>query len=106
DAPAWAEEADEFLQAQTCAHVSPRAYSTWKFTGTEYRGSGLTKSRDLRRFVGFHAAERRSWLSFDAFSSREPVSTPHQVRGRLRLENAPETKRAGFRRPFVSLAIS
>ena len=25
---------------------------------------------------------------FDAFSSREPVSTPHQVRGRLSLENA------------------
>jgi hypothetical protein len=27
---------------------------------------------------------------FDAFSLREPVSTPHQVRGRLSLENAPE----------------
>jgi hypothetical protein len=27
-------------------------------------------------------------LLFDAFSSREPVSTPHQVRGRLSLENA------------------
>jgi hypothetical protein len=26
---------------------------------------------------------------FDAFSSREPVSTPDQVRGRLSLENAP-----------------
>src|SRR5476649_1646985 len=25
---------------------------------------------------------------FDAFSSREPVSTPHQVRDRLSLENA------------------
>jgi hypothetical protein len=25
---------------------------------------------------------------FDAFSSRKPVSTPHQVRGRLLLENA------------------
>jgi|ERR1700722_9127125 hypothetical protein len=25
---------------------------------------------------------------FDAFSSREPVSTPHQVRGRLSLESA------------------
>src|SRR5437868_15525220 len=25
---------------------------------------------------------------FDAFSYREPVSTPHQVRGRLSLENA------------------
>jgi hypothetical protein len=25
---------------------------------------------------------------FDAFSSREPVSTPHQVRGRLSLEDA------------------
>src|SRR5260370_41914572 len=27
-------------------------------------------------------------FSFDAFSSREPVPTPHQVRGRLSLENA------------------
>ena len=27
-------------------------------------------------------------FSFDAFSRREPVSTPHQVRGRLSLENA------------------
>src|SRR3954465_7103469 len=29
-------------------------------------------------------------LLFDAFSSRKPVSTPHQVRGRLSLENALE----------------
>ena len=29
---------------------------------------------------------------FDAFSSREPVSTPHQVRGRLSLENALRTR--------------
>src|SRR3981189_3528186 len=27
---------------------------------------------------------------FDAFSLREAASTPHQVRGRLSLENAPE----------------
>jgi hypothetical protein len=27
---------------------------------------------------------------FDAFSSREPVSTPDQVWGRLTLENAPD----------------
>src|ERR1700685_3626739 len=33
------------------------------------------------RYGGF-----RFW--FDAFSSREPVSTPDQVRGRLSLENA------------------
>src|ERR1700744_4777251 len=26
---------------------------------------------------------------FDAFSSRQPVSTPHQVRGRLSLDNVP-----------------
>jgi hypothetical protein len=31
---------------------------------------------------------RGSILCFDAFSSREPVSTQHQVRGRLSLENA------------------
>jgi hypothetical protein len=31
---------------------------------------------------------RRSASYFDAFSSREPVSTPHQVRGKLLLENA------------------
>src|SRR6202795_1933290 len=30
----------------------------------------------------------RTTLDFDAFSSREPVPTPHQVRGRLSLENA------------------
>jgi hypothetical protein len=33
-------------------------------------------------------SERGSIFCFDAFSSREPVSTPHQVRGRLSLENA------------------
>jgi hypothetical protein len=30
---------------------------------------------------------------FDAFSSRKPVSTPDQVRGRLSLENALITSR-------------
>jgi hypothetical protein len=29
-----------------------------------------------------------AYFSFDAFSSREPASTPDQVRGRLSLENA------------------
>jgi hypothetical protein len=33
-------------------------------------------------------SERGSNSLFDAFSSREPVSTPDQVRGRLSLENA------------------
>jgi hypothetical protein len=33
---------------------------------------------------------RGSNFCFDALSSREPVSTPHQVRGRLSLENALE----------------
>jgi hypothetical protein len=33
-------------------------------------------------------SERGSISCFDAFSSCEPVSTPHQVRGRLSLENA------------------
>jgi hypothetical protein len=28
------------------------------------------------------------WILFYAFASRKPVSTPHQVRGRLSLENA------------------
>jgi hypothetical protein len=32
--------------------------------------------------------DQRLKLRFDAFSSREPESTPHQVRGRLSLENA------------------
>jgi hypothetical protein len=33
-------------------------------------------------------SEPGSGFLFDAFSSREPVSIPHQVRGRLSLENA------------------
>jgi hypothetical protein len=33
--------------------------------------------------------------TFDAFSSREPGSTPDQVRGRLSLENALKTERTG-----------
>jgi hypothetical protein len=33
-------------------------------------------------------SERGSRCCFDAFSSREPLSTPDQVRGRLSLENA------------------
>src|SRR6266478_3080 len=32
--------------------------------------------------------DRLRAFAFDAFSSREPVSTPDQVRGRLSLENA------------------
>jgi hypothetical protein len=32
---------------------------------------------------------------FDAFSSREPVSTPDQIRGRLSLENAMAPLRNG-----------
>jgi hypothetical protein len=43
-------------------------------------------------------SEPVSRLCFDAFSSPEPVPTPHQVRGRLSLENAmniPKTKRTG-----------
>src|SRR5260370_3780294 len=35
-----------------------------------------------------NASESRPGPFFDAFSSREPVPTPHQVRGRLSLENA------------------
>ena len=45
---------------------------------------------------GLEPLFRSDWIGaeapfpyFDAFSSREPVSTPDQVRGRLSLENAP-----------------
>jgi hypothetical protein len=76
-----------------------------KFIGTKYRGTRLTKLRDLGPFVGFYAAERRTGFLFDAFSSCEPASTSHQVPGRLSFENTLESKRAGFRRPFDRLTI-
>jgi hypothetical protein len=43
--------------------------------------------RAFRAFSVPIESERRLYFLFDAFSSREPVSTPDQVRGRLSLEN-------------------
>src|ERR1700730_14291801 len=39
--------------------------------------------------LAFHRLVSFPIIYFDAFSSREPVSTPDRVRGRLSLENAP-----------------
>jgi len=44
--------------------------------------------RQARRLFGSDSTEPAPISCFDAFSSREPVSTPDQVRGRLLLENA------------------
>ena len=57
----------------------------------------LVRGLRLRHTRGIEALEpirfrlnqnRSSSFCFDGFSSREPVSTPDQVRGRLSLENA------------------
>src|SRR3984893_10274269 len=59
---------DRLPQADLPAHFS------------QYRADGEPVCRrQCPPAVAFH---------FDALSSREPVSTPHQVRGRLSLENA------------------
>src|SRR6266705_2386310 len=50
--------------------------------------TGQTAPRRARAFSVPIESERRLSFLFDAFSSREPVSTPDHVRGRLSLENA------------------
>src|SRR5712691_8379101 len=52
-------------------------------------GGARSRARRFRRAMEVVADPRPELASCsDAFSSREPVPTPHQVRGRLSLENA------------------
>src|SRR5260370_39190457 len=56
----------------------------------------------LAQSLGSDCSEPRLCLFiFDAFSSREPATTPHQVRGRLSLENALERRLRGRARHHV-----
>src|SRR5258705_11500569 len=57
-----------------------------------YRRGGGNDNRPVQRLARAFSvpieSERGSISCFYAFSSRETVSTPHQMRGRLSLENA------------------
>src|SRR6266436_1432464 len=65
---------------------------SWAKTKDRFRFRSLLASLghrpNTRAFSVPIESERGSISCFDAFSSREPVSTPDQVRGRLSLENA------------------
>jgi hypothetical protein len=62
----------------------------WRDTDRREQQSCLRKGRPCAGlFVGVGRLLTAAAIGFfDAFSSREPVPTPHQVRGRLSLENA------------------